>query len=63
MLIKENVFVSSNRRPNPKKDTKVYLPNKDDLCNICRASELMYYPCVRLACNHIFHAKCIREIL
>ena len=43
------------------KDNK--LPIKDDLCNICFTSELGAEPSVKLACGHIFHAECVRNLL
>ena len=46
-----------------KNKTDKNLPDKSELCNICYTSELHEEPSVRLGCNHIFHAECVRKLL
>ena len=31
------------------------------MCGICRENQLGIKPCLRLGCNHVFHAECISK--
>lgn len=35
----------------------------DDMCMVCFSESLFAAPCIRLACNHVFHSHCIRTVL
>ncbi|EJW84961.1 hypothetical protein WUBG_04127 [Wuchereria bancrofti] len=44
------------RKPDIKQDA-------DDLCVICFTDRLGGAPCIQLACDHIFHYRCVRTVL
>ena len=36
---------------------------KNDVCTICKSSTLGEQPSMQLACGHIFHADCVRQVV
>ena len=37
--------------------------DEDAYCTICWVSELGSEPCIRLDCGHVFHLKCLKQII
>jgi len=37
--------------------------DEDAYCTICWVSELGAEPCIRLGCGHVFHARCVKQIV
>ena len=37
--------------------------DEDSYCTICWISGLGTEPCVKLGCRHVFHVKCIKQII
>ena len=37
--------------------------DEDSYCTICWVSGLGSEPCIKLGCRHVFHIKCVRQLL
>jgi len=46
-------------------DPRLLLPDTDEntFCSICWVSGLGSEPCIKLGCRHVFHVKCIKQII